>query len=236
MEFICIDVKGYFNLRFIVLVCYRFLIINKLSDFFFLLYFIVEILYNIRNELFIIGDLNFNMFVVGNFDLDFYLIEFCDCFCMINVIIEFICIINCFEILIDFIFISNLECFVLSGIMKLGFSDYDLIYIICKQKIVCFLLKFIEYWSMRSFDKDCYVVDFGKIFWDLVYIYDDIDDIYEYWYYLFINVVDQYLLFKKKFIRGDQLFWIIFEVFFVIFRCNIFFRKFKRNLFDDNWN
>ena len=89
---------------------------------------------------------------------------------------------------------------------------------------------------MKGFDEDCYVADLGKIPWDSAYIYDDIDDIYEHWHHLFINVVDQHLPFKKKYIRGDQLPWITPEVSSAISRRNILFRKFKSNPSDDNWN
>lgn len=51
---------------------------------------------------------------------------------------------------------------------------------------------------MKGFNKDCYIADLGKIPWDSAYIYNDIDDIYEHWHHLFINVVDQHLPFKKK--------------------------------------
>ena len=66
MESICIDVKGYSNSRFIVLACYRSPTKNKPIEFLPSLYAAAESLYNIRNELLIIGDLNFNMLAAGN--------------------------------------------------------------------------------------------------------------------------------------------------------------------------
>ena len=128
MESICIDVKGHNNSRFIVLVCYRSPTINKPSDFLPSLYSTAETLYNIRNELLIIGDLNFNMLAAGNFDPDPHLTEFCDRFCMTNTITDPTRTTNCSTSLIDLILTSNPERFALSGTMKLGLSDHDLIY------------------------------------------------------------------------------------------------------------
>ena len=179
MESICIDVKGHNNSRFIVLAFYRSPTINKPSDFLQSLYSAAESLYNIRNELLIIGDLNFNMLATGNSAPDPHLAEFCDRFCMTNTITEPTRVTNCSMPLIDLILTSNPERFALSGTMKLGLSDHDLIYTIRKQKIARPPPKLIEYRSMKGFDKDCYVADLCKIPWDSAYIYDDIDDIYE---------------------------------------------------------
>ena len=76
MESICIDAKGHNNSRFIVLACYRSPTINKPSDFLPSLYSAAESLYNIRNELLIISDLNFNMLATGNSAPDPHLAEF----------------------------------------------------------------------------------------------------------------------------------------------------------------
>ena len=95
---------------------------------------------------------------------------------------------NCSMSLIDLILTSNPERFALSGTMKVGLNDHDLIYTIRKQKIARPPPKVIEYRSMKGFDKDCYVADLGKIPWDSAYIYDDTDDIYEHWHRLFITV------------------------------------------------
>lgn len=235
MESICIDVKGHNNSRFIVLACYRSPSKNKPADFLPSLYTAAETLYNTRNELLIIGDLNFNMLDDGNSEPDPHLTDFCDRFCMTNTITEPTRVTNTSASLIDVLITSNPERFVLSGTMKLGISDHDLIYTIRKQKIPRPQPKLIEYRSMKGFDAERYQADLGKIPWDSAYVYDDIDDICEHWYQLFINVVDQHLPFKKKYIRGDQLPWITPEISSAITRRNILFRKFKRIRSEVNW-
>lgn len=202
MESICIDVKGHNNSRFLVLACYRSPTKNKPADFLPSIYSAAESLFNIRNELLIIGDLNFNMYVDGNTEADSHLTEFCDCFCMSNTITGPTRVTNNSASLIDVILTSNPERFALSGTMKLGISDHDLIYTIRKQKIQRPPPKLIEYRSMKNLEREEYLDDLSKIPWDSAYIYDNVDDICEHWYQLLYDVVDQHMPHKKKFIRG----------------------------------
>ena len=159
MESICIDVKGHNNSRFIVLACYRSPSKNKPADFLPSLYTAAETLYNARNELLIIGDLNFNMLADGNSEPDPHLTEFC----MTNTITELTRVTNTSASLIDVLITSNPERFVLSGTLKLGISDHDLIYTIRKQKIPRPQPKLIEYRSMKDFDEEGYQADLSKI-------------------------------------------------------------------------
>lgn len=76
MESICIDGKGHNNSRFIVLACYRFPTKNKPIDFLPSLFPAAEYLYNIRYELLIISDLNFNMLAAETSEPDPHLVEF----------------------------------------------------------------------------------------------------------------------------------------------------------------
>lgn len=114
MESICIDVKCHNNSRYIALACYRAPTENKPTDFLPSLYSAAESFYNIRNELLIIGDLNFNMPAAGNSEPDPHLAEFCDRFWMTNTITEPTHVTNCSISLIDLILTSNPERFPLT--------------------------------------------------------------------------------------------------------------------------
>ena len=151
---------------------------------------------------------------------------------MSNKITEPTRVTNNFASLIDVILISNPERFALSGTMKLGISDHDLIYTIRKQKIQSPPPKHIQYRSMKNLE---YLDDISKIPWDSAYVYDNVDDICEHWYQLFNNVVDQHMPHKKKFIRGYQLPWITPEISSAISKCNILLRKCKNNRTQENW-
>lgn len=138
-----------------------------------------KLLFNIRNELLTIGDLNFNMYVDGNTEADSQLTEFCDCFCVSNKITEPTRVTNTFASLIDVILTSNPERFALSGTIQLGVSDHDLIYTIRKQKIQRPPPKLIQY-SMKNLEWEEHLDYISKISWDSAYVYDNVDDICEY--------------------------------------------------------
>ena len=143
---------------------------------------------------------------------------------MSNKITEPTRVTNSFASLIDVILISNPERFDLSGTMKLGISDHDLIYNIRKQKIQRPPPKHIQYRSMKYLERGIQA-----------YVYDNVDDICEQWYQLFNNVLNQHMPHKKKFIRGYQLPWITPEISSAISKCNILLRKCKNNRTQENW-
>ena len=117
------------------------------------------------------------MLTAGTCEPDLHLAEFCDRFCMSRTITEPTRVTNYSISLTDLLITGNPDA--LSGTMKLGLNDHDLIYTIRKQEIARTLPKFIEYRSMKGFEKDCYLADLSKIPWGSANIYDDIDDIYE---------------------------------------------------------
>ena len=88
IESIVIDLKGVNGSRFLIMVCYRSPNKNKPVDFLPSLYSAAENLLNTRNELLIIGDLNFDRLDSGSSVPDNHLSEFCDRFCLSNTIKE----------------------------------------------------------------------------------------------------------------------------------------------------
>ena len=141
-----------------------------------------ESLYNVRNELLIVGDLNFNMLNNDCSVPDVNLTEFCDRFCMTNTIKELTRVTTTSSSLIDVVPSSNLECFALSGTMKLVIIGHDLIYTICKQKLPRPPPRLIEYRSMRNFHEERYQTDLNNVPWDSAYVYNDVEDIWDHWY------------------------------------------------------
>ena len=86
IEAVCIDVKGRGNTWFSLLACYRSPNKNKPTEFLSTLYSTTENLYNHRNELLIIGDLNFNMLNNDSCSPDNRLSEYCDRFQLTNIV------------------------------------------------------------------------------------------------------------------------------------------------------
>ena len=154
-ESIVIDLKGVNGSRFLIIVCYRSPNKNKPVDFLPSLYSAAENLLNTRNELLIIGDLNFDMLDGGSSVPDNHLSEFCDRFCLSNTIKEPTCFTRSSYSLIDVILASNPERFATSGTLKLGLSDFhDLIYTVRKQKLPRLHPRLLEYRSMINFDEE----------------------------------------------------------------------------------
>ena len=86
IEAICIDVKGGGNTWFSLLPCYRSPRKKKPTEFLPSLYSTTENLYKHRNELLIIGDLNFNMLNSDDCSPEDRLSEYCDRFQLTNTV------------------------------------------------------------------------------------------------------------------------------------------------------
>lgn len=65
---------------------------------------------------------------------------------------------------------------------------------------------------MKNLNENELLEELRMVFWDLVYIFEDVDDLWDYWVKFYCQVLDKYVFLKKKRIRGDQLSWIIFEL------------------------
>ena len=88
---------------------------------------------------------------------------------------------------------------------------------------------------MKGFENDRFLADLGKIPWHTTYIFDNIDDICEHWYQLFIDVVDQQIPYKRKYIRGDQLPWITPEISSAIHHTSSSFQTASNHLWSINY-
>lgn len=88
---------------------------------------------------------------------------------------------------------------------------------------------------MKWFDIDIFFQDLNSVFWDCVFIYDDINDIWVIWYKLFIEVIDCYVLFKKKLVCGNVVLWMILKIIQVINIRNCFYRRFIKKKIFGNW-
>ncbi|CAB4007189.1 Hypothetical predicted protein, partial [Paramuricea clavata] len=108
-----------------------------------------ELMFSKRNELIYIGDFNLNMLTGPdnpegpNEDLT----EFCDQFCLTNMINKPTRVSKTSKTLIDVILVSKVERFVTSGVLGLhpGMSDHDLVYIVRKQRLPKLKAKSIEF-------------------------------------------------------------------------------------------
>ena len=85
--------------------------------------------------------------------------------------------------------------------------------------------------------RDNYIgIDLNDVPWDSAYVYENVEDIWDHWYKLFVDVIDQHMPYKKKYIRGDQPPWITSEISHAISRRNRLLKKFRKNRSNQNWD
>ena len=110
----------------------------------------------IRNEIVFIGDFNIDTmdYVDGNLhNTNNPLADFCDCYCLSNTITEPTRVTNTSETLIDVILVNRTERWTKSGMLKLGISDHDLVYIVRKLRLPKSKVQTIESRSMKKFNE-----------------------------------------------------------------------------------
>ena len=97
-------------------------------------------------------------------------------FCLTNVIHEATRATNYSRTLLDIVLTSHPERLATSGILQVGISDHDLIFVVRKQKLPRPKSRTIEFRSLNTF-----LSDLRNVPWDSAYIYDNIDDIWAHW-------------------------------------------------------
>lgn len=149
---------------------------------------------------------------------------------LINLIRGFMRVIVIFSIFIDVILINRFWFFLMFGMLDLGLSDYYLVYVV--SRLYCFRICFIivEKCIFKNYDFEWFCDDLYLILFDIVYIFEDIDDIYWVWSYLLLSLFDDYVLIKCKIVKWEYVLFMIFELFEVIRKWNklkCFYNKFK---------
>lgn len=65
--------------------------------------------------------------------------------------------------------------------MELGVSDYKLVYKILNRKVMKLMIIFIKVRCFKSFNEKVFNKDLECVFFNVVYIFDDVDDICWVW-------------------------------------------------------
>lgn len=123
IEAVCIDVKGTANTWFSLLTCYRSPNKNRPTEFLSSLYSTTENLYNHRNELLIIGDLNFNMLNSDECSPDTRLSEYCNRFQLPNTVTGPTRTTDTSSTLLDVILTTHPQRFCYTKTLQLGISE-----------------------------------------------------------------------------------------------------------------
>ena len=94
-----------------------------------------ELMYKTRKELLLIGDFNQGMYTnfVENRLPNRNLVDFCHRFCFVNKITEPTRVTDRTKSILDGILVSHAERYITSGILQLGLSDHDLVFVVRKK-------------------------------------------------------------------------------------------------------
>ena len=238
IESICLDVKGSENTWFIICACYRSPGKCKSTEFLTACSTAAEQMYIKRKEIIFIGDFNMNM-LKGNKNQqgpDPDLTGFRDLFCLTNVIVEPTRVTKSTASLIDVILVSHPERISTYGNLDLGISDYDMVYMVRKQKLPKPKAKTIEFRSTKNLDKNAFVCDLNEIPWDSAYVFDNIDDTWQHLVNLYNQVLNKHAPMIQMKLRNKQLPWINTHILKQIRVRNRLYKKFRRVTSDINWN
>ena len=163
------------------------------------------------------------------------LMNFIDQFCLTNIIHEATRTTNYSRTLLDIILTSHPERMATSGVLQVGISDHDLIFVVRKQKLPRPKARTIEFRSLKNLDQNVFLSDLRNIPWDSSYIYDNNDDIWSHWSGLYKQVLDEHAPVQRIQLRNNQLPWISPEIQKQIRIRNRLYKKFRREPTDSNW-
>ncbi|CAB3996029.1 Hypothetical predicted protein [Paramuricea clavata] len=105
--------------------------------------------------------------------------------------------------LLDHLFTSAPHRILSSKIPKIGLSDH---YPTCTVFKDSFGRKHshntIRYRCYKNFDEEIFCKDLAQIPWDIIDVFDDVDDALDAWYNLYLEVVDKHLSWREKRVKS----------------------------------
>ena len=171
----------------------------------------LELMYNLRREIVVIGDLSFDLFPDHNDIKKFK--ESCDQFQLTNSIETPTRVTESTATLPDIILSSHPpEHYAKGGLLHLGMSDHDLICTVRKQRLLKLPPKQIYYRSMKNFDIEFFNRGLKTVPWESAYIFENVDDIWVTEKARIIKCLIHMPLLNRIRARGNQLPWITPEI------------------------
>lgn len=105
---------------------------------------------------------------------------------MENVIIRDICVIFILSMFIDFIVIMCKDLIKNVGFYFLGILDYNLVYVVVRFVCKCLLFKFVQICNYNKLNEKSFKCDMENVFFYVVMIFDDLDDLLWLWNKIFL--------------------------------------------------
>ena len=109
--------------------------------------------------------------------------------------------------LIDHVYSNTHSNILMTTVPHIGLSDHFPIFISRKTNGSCSLKNThytISYRSFKNFDENKFINDLQSAPWDVIKIFDDVNDIVETWSTLFCDIVDKHLPLRKHRVKRKQ--------------------------------
>ena len=150
----------------------------------------VDKVFNLSNNVILMGDFNCNMLTENSFSKK--VTEVCNTMTMTQVIEHPTRITPYSETLIDLIMHSNSIPVASSGVQTVGFSDHSLVYIVIKSKMSSSIPSISTFRSFRSFDENEFKEDLRNINWAEFENYSSVEELWEKFKNLFNELSDKH--------------------------------------------
>ncbi|XP_057295887.1 uncharacterized protein LOC130624320 [Hydractinia symbiolongicarpus] len=166
-----------------------------------------------EKEVFILGDFNCNM--LSKYALSSKIKELCSTLFLKQHITEPTRVTENSSTLIDLI-LSNSSCISKTGVMDLGISDHNLVYVIRKFKRPKFEPKTCKVRSYKNFSEEAFLKDLRNLDWSYFNNYDDLDKACEKLNKNVKTVADKHAPFKTHRFSGRVEAWVTDELIIAI--------------------
>ncbi len=169
----------------------------------------------LENQLHVIGTSSKDIFLMGDFNLDALqnlapsLKHICQLFQLKQLIKEPTRVTKTSESCIDLIFTNTANNRIhSSGVIPCGLSDHSLIYVVKKCIKPRYKPRLIKTRSFRNFNEVDFCDDLKKVPWHVIEYSDCVDDVWNMWKQLFLEICDKHAPFVNIRCKGYSAPWI----------------------------
>ena len=165
-----------------------------------------------NKELYLLGDINWNLLPEANTYDSSHLTNIFDIFGLSQLITEPTRVTPVSKTLIDLCITNSLEKVTNSGVIHLGISDHSLVFLTRKTHYHRSGPRVIETRQFKHFNRGKFLSDLNQLPWANVDLYSDPNDMWREWKEMFLGCVDKHAPLKLKRIRKKRSPWITREL------------------------
>ena len=112
------------------------------------------------------------------------------------------------ETLIDHCYTNRPEIITRSGVISSGLSDHRSIFMIRRGSRPPTVHRTIRARSMKNFDNDSFINGMSAAPWNIIEMFDDVNDAWDSFKHIFISISDEHAPFKTVTMRGKSSPWV----------------------------